>query len=78
MRSLYDAILFKSPSQIDPATHALWLVNTADGDKVPLECLDCTFGLIQAMISWGCKFVGEAVLFDGGDEFVGDFIIKVE
>jgi len=28
---LYDAILFKSPSQIDPATHTLWLVNGSWG-----------------------------------------------
>ena len=48
---------------------------TADGNKVRPEGLDCSFGFVQTVVTRGCQLVVEAVLFDGGDKVVGDFII---
>ena len=41
---------------------------TADGNKVRLEGVDCSFGFVQTLVAGGCQLVVEAVLFDGGDK----------
>lgn len=47
-----------------------------DGNEMIFECSDCTFGRIDAVLSWGYKLVLDLVFLKGVFELLRAFVIE--